>query len=91
MNRRDFLRWSPIAAAVASAAVQELVWTPRKTLFLPPACGWLNLTPSLAEALFQVDPFWDYMAHGMKKRMVTSKLVSLGMPRELAWEAANEP
>ena len=44
MNRRGFLKYLGIGAAAAStgaiALLEQGVWTPKRTFFLPPAGGW---------------------------------------------------
>lgn len=46
MNRRGFLKVLGIGAAAATtgaiALVEEELWTPSRTFFLPPAGGWGN-------------------------------------------------
>lgn len=39
MNRRGFFAFLG-GAAVAAALAPELIWTPSRTIFLPPAGGW---------------------------------------------------
>lgn len=40
MNRRAFLTRAAALAALAAIDVEQLLWTPSKRIFLPPAGGW---------------------------------------------------